>query len=565
MTTSEFSVADPAPEQGRRDRLAKFLRRCFLGDPRRNAKGFVSVGIIVTAVTAMAVTLFGVAAVSPALDLYDGAIWIWNSGPGEAARINTSAGRVDTRVPLSDAQGHRLKAFQNDRYLLLQDLDTGTVTSLNLATLGVSGVITAQPPADMRIGLFAGNALTVDAAHGLVSQRDAGSFKPSGSPLKIPKNLIGGDFDDKGRFWVGSPDTGEVIAIKPGKKGKGPRVDHKVNVSHKGHPWAVSVLDDGVAIMDPESSELIAVNGEGIMSKTAIPPMDAAVTMPARVRGDVIPITNPENRNVVVVQGSDISDGSVAQGVTARALPISGSGKKLGTAVAFSDRLYIPDEDANLVRVVDLAGKSLDDINTAGGRIEMEIRENHLVMNSESTGSAWVINQEHKIAELQKAPTDVAVGRLPDVEHKASTTPPPSSSSPSSSPPANSQSPTDPTASSRPKLLPSPTKPPAPVPDSPVIVRILGNKDGSVTVEWDAPDAHGAALQSYDIHATTSAPGGNRTFSGISHVSGSTLQRMMIEPRALVAGATYTFTVVARSTNGVSNPSAPSQITRFEP
>lgn len=561
MTTSEFPVADADHEQGRRKRLAKFLRRCFLGDARRNAKGFVSVGIIVTAVTAMAATLFGVAAVSPALDLYDGAIWIWDSGPGEAARVNSSAGRVDTRLPLSDSRGHRVKVVQNDRYLILQDLDTGTVTSVNVATLGVSGVVTGQPPNDIRIGLFAGNTLTVDTVQGLVSQRDAGSFKTSGASLKIPKNTVGGDFDDKGRFWVGSPSTGEVIAIKPGGKGKGPSVERKVNVGHKGRPWALSVLDSGVTIMDPLSSELIAVNGEGAISKTATPPVDAAATIPPRVRGNVIPITNSESRNVVVVQGGAISGGSVAKPVAARALAVSGSGKKLGTAVAFSDRLYIPDEDANLVRVIGLEGKNIDDINTAGGRVDMEVRENHLVMNSENTDNAWVVNQEHKVTELQKAPQDAVTGSSPDTEHKTSTPPAPSSSSP----PADSQAPKDPTASSRPKPPPSPTKPPALAPNAPVILRILGNKDGSVTVEWDAPDAHGAALQSYDVHATTSAPGGNRTFSGIAHVNGSTLQRMIIEPRALVAGATYTFTVVARSTNGTSPPSASSPITRYEP
>ncbi len=562
MAISAFRATEPAREQSRLGRLTKFLRRRFLGNARRNAGGFVLVGIIVTTVAAMTITLFGVGVVSRGLNLQDGAIWFWDGGRGEAVRVNASAGQIDLRRSLTDAKGHRVKVVQTDRHVLLQDLDAGTVTSLDLATLGVSGVVTTQRPADMRIGLFAGSTLMVDAANGLVSQLDAGNFKPSGQSVKTPKNLVGGDFDDQGRFWVGSPDTGQAISIKLGSIGKGPSIERKVNVGHKGHPWAVSVLDDGVAIVDRLSTELIAVNGEGVVSKTTIPPAGEAATMPVRVRGDVIPITNAGDRNVIVVHGSDVSSGNVAKGVTARSVSVPGSGQKLGTAVAFSDRLYIPDEEANLVRVIDLEGKNLNDIGTTGGRVEMESRENHLVINSENTNRAWVIDGEHKITELQKAPKDVAGGNSPGGAPEASP-----SQTPSSSPSADNQRPKKPDPPSRPKPSPRPTQPPTVAPNAPVIARVLGNRDGSVTVEWYAPNANGGTLQSYDVRAATGASGGDRTFSGIRHVSGTSLQRMQIEPRAFVGDRdNYTFTVVARSTNGkVSKSSASSPITRYEP
>ncbi|HEX3732406.1 MAG TPA: fibronectin type III domain-containing protein [Mycobacteriales bacterium] len=553
MTTLQVSTTEPAQTLSRRERLAGLFHRYFLGNVRRKAGGFVSSGIIATVLVAMVITLFGTGAVGPKLNLYDGAIWLWNRDRGEADRVNASAGQVDLRRPLTDTQGHRVKVIQDDRHLLLQDLDSGTVTSVDLKTLNVSGTLAASA-AGARIGLFGGSLLAVDATEGLITQRDATSFKPIGSPIKLPKNLIGGVFDGKGRFWLGSPETGKVISIRPGNKG--PKIERQISVHHEKHPWAMGALDDGVAVVDSSSFELIAVNGHGAVSKTAIPSISTA-TMPDRIRGDVIPITDPVNRKVIVVRGDGISGGSLAKH-TVRALSIAGTGNKLGTATAFSERLYLSDEDAGLVRVVDLEGKSLEDFNTGGGPVEMESRENHLMINSQDTDRAWVVDARHQITGLRKNSEGEAAG-IPSSAGPTTAAMTPSPSHPGTKPP-NSPSKTGPTIGPKPPVK----RPPAP--DAPVIARVLGNSDGSVTVEWYAPNAHGGTLQSYDVHATTNASGGDRTFSGISHVNGSSLQRMQIEPRALVQGASYTFTVVARSTNGaVSGPSSPSGITRTQP
>ncbi|MGH3426001.1 MAG: fibronectin type III domain-containing protein, partial [Mycobacteriales bacterium] len=388
-----------------------------------------------------------------------------------------------------------------------------------------------------------------------IRQREAASFKPIGSPVKLPKGLVGGVFDDKGRFWLGSPGTGKVISIKPGKKG--PRVDQKISIRHEKRPWVMGTLDSGVAVLDPSNPELTVVNGHGAVSKTTIPPITTAI-MPERIRGDVIPITDPVNRKVIVIRGEGIPDGSVAKQAAVHVLSITGAGQRLGTATAFSGRLYLSDEDAGLVRVIDLEGKDLEDFSTGGGPVEIEDREDHLMINSQDTDRAWVVDARHQITGLRKNPEAETAGS------PSGTAPTPAATAPSPSHPGP-KPPSSPPKAGPPAGPKPPVNRPA-APDAPVIARVLGNSDGSVTVEWYAPNAHGGTLQSYDVRATTNAPGGNRTFSGISHVSGSSLQRMQIEPRALVQGASYTFTVVARSTNGaVSAPSSPSGITRTQP
>ncbi|MGH3430585.1 MAG: hypothetical protein ACRDQZ_23965, partial [Mycobacteriales bacterium] len=167
MTTLQISTTEPTQTPSRRGRLAGLFHRYFLGNVRRKAGGFVSSGIIATILVAMTITLFGAGAVGPKLNLYDGSIWLWNKDRGEADRVNASAGQVDLRRSLADTRGHRVKVIQDDRHLLLQDLDAGTVTSVDLTTLNVSGKL-AAPPAGARIGLFDGNLLVVDAAEGLI-------------------------------------------------------------------------------------------------------------------------------------------------------------------------------------------------------------------------------------------------------------------------------------------------------------------------------------------------------------------------------------------------------------
>ena len=403
MATSVVDADDRATRQS--GRLAKILRRELRGPSRRGAGGFVSVGVVITTVVAMAITLFGAGAVSQALSLTDGAIWLWDGKRGEATRVNAAAGQVDMRRSLPDARDHRVKVIQTDEHLLLQDLDNGTVTSLELSTLNVSGVTASGDDStapNMRVALFGSTVVLVDTANGVLRQLDAGKLEPRGRALKLSPDLVGGEFDEDGRVWVGSPKTGKAVAVRPGSDGKGPSVEREIEVGRAGHTWSMGVLDHGTAVVDRTDNVLSRVKADGSVSTMELPDVGDAV-MPGRVRGDTVAITNPGDRKVVLVGKDDV-----------RTVPIPGAGKKIGPAVAFSQRLYVPDEQADRVRVFDFGGNGLTDINDPGGKVDMENREGYLVINSVGTDRAWVIDSDHKVTKLEKAPKDVVDGEGPN-------------------------------------------------------------------------------------------------------------------------------------------------------
>ncbi|HEX3732421.1 MAG TPA: fibronectin type III domain-containing protein [Mycobacteriales bacterium] len=568
MATSSVGAGGYATRHNPRGRTTK--RRRF-GLSRRNAGGFVSVGVIATTVVAMALTLFGAGAISRALSVHDGAIWLWDSNRGEASRVNAAAGRVDMRRSLADARGHRVVIVQSDENLLLQDLDSGTVTSFNLTTLNVSGVVATSRPIDMKVALSGSNVLMTDTVTGVIRQLDAGRLDPIGKPLKLAPNLVGGGVDDDGRLWLGSSKSGKAIAVKPGTGGSGPSVDRDVDVGHANHDWSMSVLDHGAAIVDRTTSSFTKIGGDGNTSSVQLPPVGAA-TMPDRLRGDVVAITNPAARQIVLVHNSQVNT-----------VAVPGDGDKIGPALVFSQLLYVPDEQADRIRVFDLSGKNMQDIEDPGGKVELENREDHLVINSVGTDKAWVVDSTHNVKELEKAPKDVING---EGSGKPATPAVPNPNNPgtnqgSQSPPSagqlgqtdngNSQQINKPNPSPPPKGGnqgpqlpvtpptnsgpggPNPSKPAdqAAKPGAPGPVKAVAG-DGSAILNWAAAAPNGSTITKYIV------TGGNGTVNVAGDAQSVTLT-------GLNNGTSYQFSVHAVNGKGdgpvtKSNPVTPTTV-----
>src|SRR5690242_15908302 len=78
---------------------------------------------------ALVATLLGGGRAGLAIAASDGSAWLWSRSAGEVDRVNPDSGKVEQRRQVTDARGHRVQVTQNDRYLLIHDLDTGRVSS----------------------------------------------------------------------------------------------------------------------------------------------------------------------------------------------------------------------------------------------------------------------------------------------------------------------------------------------------------------------------------------------------------------------------------------------------
>jgi len=168
----------------------------------RSKGGLVTFGVVIGLLAALGITLFGLGTVDHALATSNASAWLFSSTKGEVARVNGETGKVDTRFKVVDAQGHVIQVSQSDRYLLLRDLTTGKVSSLDLATLQISATTQTTAGLGVTLALSGEAAFIIDAVQGVVRQLDPIALTPVGEPLRFPPGVLGGLFDGAGTLWI---------------------------------------------------------------------------------------------------------------------------------------------------------------------------------------------------------------------------------------------------------------------------------------------------------------------------------------------------------------------------
>ena len=179
--------------------------------------GLVTVGTVAALLAAMGLTVLGLGAADNAVANYDASSWLWSAARSELARVNGVTARVDTRTEIPAARQHPMQVTQTDRLLILRDLQTGQVSSLDLATLQLSATTRTTPGLGVSVALHEDAAFVVDAVQGIVRQLDPRSLTPVGEPVRYPPGITGGTFDGKGRLWIAVPSQGTVSAITAAK------------------------------------------------------------------------------------------------------------------------------------------------------------------------------------------------------------------------------------------------------------------------------------------------------------------------------------------------------------
>ncbi|WP_407938851.1 fibronectin type III domain-containing protein [Micromonospora rubida] len=569
--------------------------------------GLVTVGTVGALLAAMGLTVLGLGAADNAVANYDASSWLWSAARSEMARVNGITARVDTRVEIPDARRHPMQVIQTDRLLVLRDLNTGQVSSLDLATLQITATTRTTPGLGVNVALHKDAAFVVDAVQGIVRQLDPRSLAPVGEPVRYPPGITGGAFDGEGRLWIAVPAEGTVSAVTaaelpsepgsaaPAGAGVSPKKVETYEVAEPSHELVVSTLDDGVAVLDRTSGELVRVQG-GKVSRT--PPLTIAGpgALPARTSGPKVPVTVSGDRTVHVV----------GAGGEERAFTVPGRGAELSPAVAWAGRYYCADETTGTVYSFDANGQLVDTIGGKGstGPLELEVRENRLFINAPDSSTARVVDDKHQVREVNKYANDVLGGDPPPVPP-----PPPPPKKPKVGKPSAPRSVTasagnaqarvswQPAAANGAEIIryvvegdgqrrevganqrsveitgltngetyrfsvhavnakgdgparaSNPVTPTAAVPDPPASVTAEARPDGTVLVKWPAANGQGNTIAKYAV--TAASAGAN------APVGESAKTELVVPAGELEYGTQYAFTVVAVNDRGAGSTASP--------
>src|SRR3954454_15847588 len=134
--------------------------------PRRRwrSRGYlVTMATVLTLAGGLGLTVLGLGAADQAVASFDAASWVWSRSKGEVARINGVTAKVDTRVNVDKARGHELQISQNDRFVILRDVNTGAIGSMDLTTLQEFWNASSTSGIGVRVALNEDSVFVIDA------------------------------------------------------------------------------------------------------------------------------------------------------------------------------------------------------------------------------------------------------------------------------------------------------------------------------------------------------------------------------------------------------------------
>ncbi len=399
----------------------------------RSAGGFVTIGVVVATVMAMAFTVMGASAASHVLRLNNGAAWLWSGDRAELDRVNLDGNQVDSRMPVNDADGHQVKVEQTNHHLLLHDLDTGTVTSFDLANLDV-GSRAKIDAKSVWVGVTDaahGDAVVVaNLDNGVVTRLDPDRLTTIGKPLQLPPNIKPVGFDQKGLLWMVAADQGTAIAVTLGASSKsGPKNAGTIPVGGPQHTLDATVLDRGIAVVDYTVSRMTTVTSADDLHprKLDLPGLSDG-SMPGNSGDDPIVVTEPGSRRLVIVDHQHVSS------ITA-----PGDGGSLESAVSFRGRIYAVDEGAHQVLALNDSGEVLSriDVGESAGAVNLTVEQGHMLIDAAHSAVVKVVDPQHRVTDVDRFPVGVPGGATdPTPEPPADPTP---QEPPAQQPPARDQ------------------------------------------------------------------------------------------------------------------------------
>ncbi len=360
---------------------------------RRSLAVAAGAALVAIVVIAAATTWFGVGVATKVLKVDSGEIWMWSRSQGEAQRVNVHSGAVDTRRALTNGQGHEVTVMDDGRNLLLHDRTAGSVTSVDLATLGTSAQRPVERGSQTAVAMWRDKVLVIDTAAGTASTVDPENLSASGQSVALGRDVTPGAFDGEGTYWLASAAKGQLIGLSIGREGV--HVAHRTRIAPDKHTLQLSALDSGVAVVD-STAKAVTVYTESKRRVIEVDDLQDTWVAP-RTIGERIAITVPTRRTVLLVSGSDV-----------RRYAIPGEGE-LGEAIVFGDRLYIADAAGGTLLVLNLEGSLIETVPLPAGeeRVEFTRHDSRLLVTAPGSEQALLVDPDAKVRQIRTDKTVV--------------------------------------------------------------------------------------------------------------------------------------------------------------
>lgn len=550
------------------------MRRLLPAALRRfGDRGSAEVGVVLVAGAVVAGSVLGTGVARTAVEVTDGITWLADSPSGRVVEVDPQTLQPQATAQVG-APGQQLVLSQDRGRLVVSNTSTGSLTSIDLATLLASGRRDAAPGGSVSVILDHGRAFLVDRRAGLVANIDPVTLATRGRVWMAPGGLRDAVADRSGAIWVAAGDgtltrltwSDASLAFVPGDTRTLERVGDAVRlVAH----------ERGVTVVSPSTGAILQV-GTGHDLVGASPQMRGRIAPASRSDSDLVPVSVPD-RDVVVI----VRDGRVVEVSTASlGCPDPGTPAELGGVV------YVPCPTTG--RVIRLEGdgrKAGPDILTGTkGTPELVVDDGTLLVNVQGSPKGVRVSSDGTTSSFTRLdptmpPTDVdrrhddgkdahdkaKQDRKEDRDQKrpdpprwdpgAGTLP---TKGPEPTPTVTTTRPTGgkgngggtqggPDRTPEPTPTPTGTVPPPPVdPVAPVITAVAPAGAGRAAVSWTQPGPRATGYEVLVDGAVAARVGGTTTSATLTGLGGGT-----------------TVTVVVRATfpDGSTLSSAAGQVT----
>lgn len=463
--------------------------------------------------------------------------WLANDSKGSVTHVNGLSGKVDSRVPLTNAAGHPLKVVQDGDTVLVQDTVTGVVSRLDTTQLDVAQSARFAPKG-VQIVTGAGAAYVIDQTKGLVQALDPDRLAVIGSPVSLKPPLADAAVGAHGTLWVPVESSGQLVPVT------GESTGAPVSVGSPGDTLRLTMAGAVPVVTDETNSTVTVAQDSGSRQTVNLPAPGgvgaATLLTPSSTDGALVPLLAPAARQMVLVDTRTGAPTSVSLDGLAD--------HDLGVPQTLGTRVYIPDNTTGRLIVYDAgAGEMLNQITVTGKRTKLDLfpHDGMLWANDAQGATAVSVDESGAVHSISKYTADVPGGPLPVMSRTPQT---PQPRVVGGNPPAGGarlprsttgsrggrSEPPAPKASSR-RPSPSASKASALPPGAPTNVRETSQR-GAILVQFN-PSA-GATPTGYSLTGTPA--GASVTQSGQYAFTVSKLE----------CGPTYTFSVVAHYRSG---------------
>jgi hypothetical protein len=547
------------------------------GMRRVRSAGSVSVVLAAAVTAATLIGVLGSSAGSAALRISDGGAWLWSTARGWVTHVNGPSGRPDFNVPIPGSRGHRVELNQDGVSVLVSDLDTGVVSRIDPAGMGL--LSRSFGPGSFRVVAGGDTAYIIQDTTGTITRIDPRTLDVIGTPVGIGAPVTGAGIAADGVLWVAVARHGQLVAVRDG------RTIATIRVAAPGAQLTMTIADGRPVAVDASAPALVQVSTRTAGPATRLPPPAGShpLLVAPTIEGRVIPVLVDGTAVLLLVD----LDANAGHG-TVRTATLAGQNPTthLGAPIIAAGRVYIPDNGSARVLVYDRTHGRFDApirITGGPGMLTVFVRSGSVWINNTDGSDAVAVTPEGRQRRVNKYSPDVPI-RTANITLRIP--PPPvivpaapqviirpvapaqpgrgAAPQPNVPPPGRSTRPTgrpvpvppvpvppETTAPPPPATPPPSTTPPPTPPGVPTVRALPASAAVAVTVE---PPAAGGPVTAYTLTVTTPPTAGG---PGTSTIRALTAPGTVTVP---VAGcATATATATATGPGGTSPASPPTQ------